>query len=271
MGFSQRRSGFTLFQLLIVLAILALLLGLALPAIQKVREAAARTHCANNLRQIMLAALNCHDTYAKFPPLAGPFPNKDGQGTLFFYLLPFLEQDNLYASSKGEDEKFSVWNNGVYSKVVKTFLCPADASGGQDPRYEGWLALGSYGANFQVFGDRTANSMQGTPRLASITDGLSITIFFAERYQVCDGTPNAWGYASESIWSPAFAYLNEGKFQDRPSQKDCDPTLPQGIHAGGINVGMGDGSVRLVSSNISPQTWRLAVIPDDGLPLGTDW
>src|SRR5947209_19021118 len=148
MSSSQRRPAFTLFQLLVVLAILGLLIGLALPAIQKVRQAAARTQCANNLKQILLATHNCHDTYGKFPPLAGAFPNKTGEGTVFFYLLPFLEQDRLYTSAKRDDGSFSVWNNDVYSKVVKTFVCPSDASGGPDPRYEGWLALSSYAANF---------------------------------------------------------------------------------------------------------------------------
>src|SRR5262245_20336257 len=145
---SQRRPAFTLFQLLVVLAILALLIGLALPAIQKVRQAAARTQCANNLKQIMLAIHNCHDTHNKFPPLAGEFPNATAQGTVFFHLLPYLEQDQLYKNAEGEKNQYSVWNNGVYSNVVKTFLCPADATGGPDPRHEGWLALASYAANF---------------------------------------------------------------------------------------------------------------------------
>jgi type II secretory pathway pseudopilin PulG len=271
MTFSKRRPAFTLFQLLVVLAILALLIGLALPAIQKVREAAARMQSANNLKQIVLATHNCHDTYGKFPPLAGAFPNATGHGTIFYYFLPFIEQDRLYNDGKGENNEFSVWNNGVHSTVVKVYLCPGDTSGGKDPRYEGWLALSSYAANFQVFGDRQSNTMQGSSRIASITDGLSNTIFFAERYQMCDGTPNAWAFAGTSSWTPAFAYLSTGKFQDQPAQKDCDPTLPQGIYAGGINVGLGDGSVRQVSKNISPQTWWLAVVPDDGLPLGNDW
>jgi type II secretory pathway pseudopilin PulG len=268
---TRKPRGFTLFQLLVVLAILAILIGLLLPAVQKVREAAARVQSANNLKQIVLAIHNCHDTYGKFPPLAGHFPNEKGQGTLFFYILPFIEQDNLYQSAEGEKGSFSVWNNGVYSKALKLYVCPQDASGGVDNRFEEWLALTSYAANFMVFGDRATHTMQGASRIASIQDGLSNTIFFAERYQLCNGTPNAWAFAGESTWAPAFAYLNGGKFQDRPAQKDCDPTLPQGMHPGGIMVGLGDGSVRSVSPNISPQTWWLAVVPDDGMPLGNDW
>src|SRR5205809_8076158 len=93
---ARQRPAFTLFQLLVVLATLALLIGLALPAIQKVRQAAARTQCANNLKQLVLATLNCHDAYAKLPPLVGTYPNDGSLGTAFYYLLPFLEQDALY-------------------------------------------------------------------------------------------------------------------------------------------------------------------------------
>jgi prepilin-type processing-associated H-X9-DG protein len=268
---ARQRHGFTLFQLIVVLAILAILIGLLLPAVQKVRQAAARIQCSNNIKQIILAIHNCHDTYNKFPPLAGHFPTDKGQGTAFFYVLPFIEQDNLYTSAQVEQGLFSVWNNGVYSKEIKTYLCPEDPSGGVGRRYEDWLALSNYAANFLVFGNRAENNLQGASRIASITDGLSNTIFFAERYQLCNGTPMGWGYAGESAWAPAFAYLSAGKFQERPAQMDCDATLPQGVHPGGINVGLGDGSVRFVSSNLSLLTWSAACTPDGGEVLGPDW
>jgi len=268
---ARRSSGFTLFQLLVVLAMLAILIGLLLPAVQKVRQAAARIQSSNNLKQIMLASLNCHDTYGKFPPLVGHFPNDRGLATLFFYILPFIEQDNLYQSGEVEKGNYSSWHNGAYSKVLKLYVAPQDSTGGQNNRFEDWLALTSYAANFAVFGDRAGFTMQGTSRVASITDGLSNTIFFAERYQVCNGTPNGWAFAGESTWAPAFAFLNEGPFQDRPAQHDCDPTLPQGLLPGGIMVGLGDASVRSVSPKISPRTWWLAITPDDGMPLGNDW
>jgi prepilin-type processing-associated H-X9-DG protein len=276
---ARQRCGFTLFQLLVVLAILALLIGLALPAVQKVREAAARVQCANNFKQITLAMMNAADTNAgTMPPLAGYYPKateaeKNGHGTLFFHILPYIEQDNLYQQSLDNDtKKYSVWSNGTYARQIKTYVCPSEFV---NPRgmFEDWLATSNYAANFEVFGDANGeNRLQGTAKFpASITDGTSNTIFFTERYQICNGEPTAWGYAADGVHAPGYGLFGPVFFQVRPTPKDCEPGTPQSLHPGGINVGMGDGSVRFVNTKLSWETWRAATTPAGGEVLGADW
>jgi prepilin-type N-terminal cleavage/methylation domain-containing protein len=264
--------GFTLVETLLALAVLALLTSLLLPAAEKAAEAADRARCGDNLKQVGIATHNIHDTYGRMPPLAGFFPAKGSTGTIFFYLLPFLEQQELYQSAGDGSGQYSVWNNSVYGKPLKLFVCPADHSLPEGEVFDGWLATGNYAANFLVFGDVQQQTMQGRARLpASFPDGTSNTIMFTERYRVCGGEACAWGYAGTYFWTPAFAYYSQARFQSAPTQGQCDAGRAQSAHAGVINVCMGDAAVRSVADTVSPATWWAASTPAGGEVLGEDW
>jgi type II secretory pathway pseudopilin PulG len=258
----NNRRGFTLIGLLVILGMIAFLLALLVPAVQRAREAAARTQCINNIKQICLAAINCADSFkGRLPPTVGSFTfGEESNGTVFFYLLPYLEQNELYRKAKGYSSK-----NGTWSVPLAVLTCPFDGSAPPDNRFQGWLATSNYAANYLVF-------KQGGSRYpASFLDGTSNTIMFSERYQMCNGQPNAWGYSAIHSWAPMFMYYNQGKFQTRPEQKDCNPTLAQSTRGAGIPAGMADGSVRFVSDSVSPETWYNAGTPDGGEPLGNDF
>src|SRR5687767_11546054 len=122
---SRPRSGFTLIELLVVIAIIAILIGLLLPAVQKVREAAARMQCTNNVKQLALACHNYHDANGTLP--AWSMMTGSESGSAHFYLLPYIEQDNLYKAANGH-------SYNVRTQPVKTFACPTDVTitgGGQ--------------------------------------------------------------------------------------------------------------------------------------------
>ena len=246
--------GVTLLELIIVIGLLLILAALLVPAVQKVRQAAARTQSSNNLKQLGIGYHNYNDAYKKLPPIAGKAPL--GEGSNLFHLLPFLEQDNLRQQAKGNS-----WN--VANAVIPIFLDPQDNSA-PNHLHENSFATTNYAGNWLGFKD-------GANRIpASFPDGTSNTMMFATRYQLCNGTPTAWAYPTIYTWTPMFGYYSYAKFQVNPKQADCDPHVPQSIGTVML-IGLCDASVRTVDASISPRTWWLLTDPADGNPLDSDF
>jgi len=125
----DRREGFTLIELLVVIAIIAVLIGLLLPAIQKVREAAGRMSCGNNLKQIGLALHSYHDANGSFPPGAirnGVCCDTPSGATWTIFILPYLEQDSLYKRYDFTQANEHPANAFVRQSFVKVYTCPSD-------------------------------------------------------------------------------------------------------------------------------------------------
>jgi type II secretory pathway pseudopilin PulG len=228
----------------VVIAIIAVLIGLLLPAVQKVREAAARTQCSNNLKQIALACHNFQDAFGKLPDLNVDFRGTGGppsaRSTLFFSLLPFIEQDNIYRASMNgpfvpgqpDPEGIVQLGGGLYRRSytwpVKTYLCPSDGTGADDglwpptgdPNEVGKWAYSNYGGNLQVFGNPDVGNvpyytLQTGMKIQTVADGSSNTIFFAEKFRQCV-VPSAGTYAS--LWGHGFwnvPYMAEFAYGNR--------------------------------------------------------
>src|SRR5215207_8100889 len=128
----RRRSAFTLIELLVVIAIIGVLIGLLLPAVQKVREAANRSKCQNNLKQLGLALHNYRDAHRGFPAgLACSVSNtQDASGSGFTYLLPHLEQDATHRLYHFDDDWFNPPNYRAVAVEIKMFFCPSNRAGG---------------------------------------------------------------------------------------------------------------------------------------------
>jgi prepilin-type N-terminal cleavage/methylation domain-containing protein len=297
---SRRRPAFTLIELLVVIAIIAILIGLLLPAVQKIREAANRMKCTNNIKQLSLGTMNCSDTVGFIPPSIGLYSGAYGaggnsDGGLFLHILPYIEQDNLFKASQsglngnGQDSRnnnaltYHQWTAPIQNSRISTYKCPSDSTIGNDP------GMSSYGQNGQVFrvGYPQWNPYPKMVFPASIPDGTSNTIFFTEKIAYCDKDHAIQDYPNNywPDWGPIVASsdLNRGglglnsapQFSPRASPiagqspvngkaRECWGSRASTLHSGGMVVGLADGSVRTVSSGIAVDVWWNALTAAGG-------
>jgi prepilin-type N-terminal cleavage/methylation domain-containing protein/prepilin-type processing-associated H-X9-DG protein len=205
---TAKRDGFTLIELLVVIALIAVLLGLLLPAVQKVREAAARMKCQNNLRQLALAAHHYHHSSERFPPgiiTVGTSGNGFANATtLWVEILPYVDQENLRRQWDYGDYRRNIAGGSAATtaRVLPLLLCPSDSLPApiQPLRYDppndwgnGEYALSSYGGNggtrpFSAGDAAFPTSFDGVffedsrVRIQDVTDGTSTTFLLGERW-----------------------------------------------------------------------------------------
>jgi prepilin-type N-terminal cleavage/methylation domain-containing protein len=300
----RRGGAFTLIELLVVIAIIAILIGLLLPAVQKVREAAARSTCSNNIKQLGLAVANYEGTYGKVPP-AWTTTGGTQSGNLFFWILPYIEQNALYTLGGTNS-----WN--LNQQSLKTYICPSDTTSWTTFQNNGI----NYAANVLIFTSAGAWNTDQKPGslIQSMPDGTSQTVLFGERYKYCSPSGNGhtdptwaantlnWSSNTpNSFWAmPFFGYTTASNspygFQNRNLQlsgfypdlgwangpgtpfqaapnasSGCNWYVLQSAHTSVMLAGLGDGSVRSCLPTMSVQTWSYACYPGDGNVLPSDW
>ena len=243
-----RAAGFTLVELLVVIAIIGILIGMLLPAVQAVREAARRTQCANNLKQIGLALHNHHDTQQEFPIGTvewRPFPGTDRskrQLAWSAFLLPFLELQNVH-DQLDLKQAFDAADNQVgAATVLSVYLCPSSVR--EDDKSEGRGAC-DYGG---IFGERIS-SPNNPPKGAMLIDqAISIR-------DITDGTSHTLIVAEDSK-SPDGQWINGRNIFDQAFSINQAPAFENDIrseHPGGANGVFCDGSVRFLSESLDDQ------------------
>lgn len=279
---TRKIRGFTLIELLVVIAIIAVLIALLLPAVQQAREAARRTQCRNNLKQIGLALHNYHDSYQALPPgwvgVTQGQPDVSGINgwSVFAKILPQIDQSPLYDRIDFNSQVGAPSNAAVRTTTLPAFRCPSDVIpdkwtiptvGTTNPLAD--LAAASYAG---VFGKDEVDDCNGLApgvpcssdgmfflnsrvRFADVTDGLSATLVTGERMtRSSKGWLYTWAGVVSGADNPICRIL--GDTDVPPNHSDVRMDEFASYHTGGAQFVMGDGAVRFVSTNIDLNVYR---------------
>jgi prepilin-type N-terminal cleavage/methylation domain-containing protein len=290
-GLLRRKKGFTLIELLVVIAIIAILIGLLLPAVQKVREAANRMKCSNNLKQIGVGIHNYASTMQDKIP-SQMITYSQPWSPFFYQLLPHIEQDNVYRTGVPGGVG---WGNGVNNMIIKTYICPSDSSHTQGRYPAVQWATTSYSNSVPLFASLQATqpgpgnwNTEAKFDIGNIPDGTSNTVGVVERFSVfsAHGWAALWAHPADRVhwgmahqWTHAYGY-NRVNTVDTSNYNasfylpqwgvraaQAHPYYPNSGHSATINVLLMDGSVRGVGQNVSQLQWDRAMLPDDGQVL----
>ena len=280
-GTFTHKHGFTLIELLVVIAIIAVLIALLLPAVQQAREAARRSQCKNNVKQLGLALHNYHDTSNIFPlnnsQNAPAITNRSG----FVGMLPVLDQSPMYNQMNMQASGLVAPNLAFTQTPLNLLLCPSDPDSqrilnGQDAGSSIAMAVADYafnvgdysngstntgangGGNNASYGNGVTTAGRGvfsrcawSARIADITDGTSNTIALGECIGAWCGWQTGWGFQSFATTAYNINYSNAA-LRNVANPGNADACIGfRSQHVGGAHFLLTDGSVRFVSENIS--------------------
>jgi prepilin-type N-terminal cleavage/methylation domain-containing protein/prepilin-type processing-associated H-X9-DG protein len=280
---TSRHTGLTLIELLVVVGIIAVLVALILPSVQRVRAAADRTTCSNNLHQLGLALHMYHDANKVLPPGCTSPKNRNPYPFMSWcsYLLPYVEQGSLWADEKAafaqDRDFFSAPHAGLRTRVLDILTCPADTRSARSGRPSFTDYLGVEGTN--CFSHDGVLYLDSAIRLGEVSDGLSNTLFVGERPPSPDGVLGWWyagwgqvqsgsvdmllGVRELNIGDPAIGAARNcwaGPYFFSAGTLDnlCDPFHFWSLHSGGANFLFGDGSSRFLAYSADPVMPALA-------------